>query len=107
MTKEESKPDAFAFAVPADEIHAVVPVAGSDQRQPMRAASEAMQDCPHAMLIDIRALVGPAWQVIVRVVLRVDRAAFEKVRGFVENRRIAGGQNVAAGRQRQPKVIVR
>ena len=107
VTKEESEPDAFALAMPADEIHAVVPVAGPDQRQSMRAESETMQNRPHAVQIDIRAFVGPARQVVVRVVLRIDRAAFEKVRGLVENRHVAGGQDVAACRQWQPKVIVR
>src|SRR6266576_5028450 len=84
VTKEESEPDAFALAVPPDEIHAVVPIAGSDQRQSMRAESETMQDCPHAVLINTRAFVGAARQIVIRVVLRIDRAAFEKVRGFVE-----------------------
>ena len=94
------------LAVPADEIHAVVPVTGSDQRQAMRAESETVQNRSYAVLIDIRAFVGLARQVVVRVVLRLDRAAFEKGRGFVENRRVAGGQNVAACRQWQPKVVV-
>ena len=66
-----------------------------------------MQNCPHAMLINTRAFVGSARQVVVRVVLRIDRAGFEKVRRFVENRHVAGHQHVAACRQRQPKIIIR
>ena len=58
MAKEERQPDAFALAVPADKIHAVVPVPGPNQRQSMHAESETVQNSPHAVLIDGGALVG-------------------------------------------------
>ena len=43
VTEEKAEPYAFAFAVPADQIHAVVPVAGTHQRQSVRAESQAVQ----------------------------------------------------------------
>src|SRR2546430_5163781 len=107
VTKEESEPDAFALAVPPDEIHAVVPIAGSDQRQSMRAESQPMQNCSHAVLINIRDFVQSARQVIVRIVLRIDWTAVEKVRGFIEDRHVASSQDIAARRQWQPKIVVR
>ena len=107
VTEEESEPHAFALAMLADEIHAVVPVAAADERQSMRAESQAVENRPHAMLVDARPFVGHVRQIVVRVVLGFDRAAFEKGRGFIENRRVAGGQDVPARGQWQPEIIVR
>ena len=52
----------------------------------MHAESQRMQKRAHAMLINIRVFRRSARQVIVRIVLRTDRTALEKVRGFIENR---------------------
>src|SRR5258708_37907256 len=73
----------------------------------MRPESQAVENGPHAMLIDARVFIGRPRQVVVRIVLRIDRPTFEKMRCFVENRQVAGGQDVAACRPRGPQVIVR
>ena len=41
FTKEKAQPDAFTFAVFADHVHAVVPIAGSDQRQAVCTCGES------------------------------------------------------------------
>ena len=73
----------------------------------MHAESQRMQKRAHAMLINIRVFRRSARQVIVRIVLRTDRTALEKVRGFIENRHVAGREDITARRERQPKIIVR
>ena len=51
VVKEEAQPDAFAFAMLADQIHAVVPVAGAHQRQAVLADVQAVHDRAHAVLV--------------------------------------------------------
>ena len=41
VIEEEAEPDAFALALRADQVHAVVPVAGAHQRQAVRAEAQA------------------------------------------------------------------
>ena len=50
--EEKRQPHAFALAVDADQIHAVVPVAGPHQRQPMLTHAQAVFDGPHAVLVE-------------------------------------------------------
>src|SRR5580704_1392404 len=47
--EEPSEPDAFAFTASANQIEAVVPVPGSDQRQAVTAKPEALVKAPRAM----------------------------------------------------------
>ncbi len=44
--EEEAQPRAFAASLDADAVHAVVPVARADERQPVRAARDPLVDCP-------------------------------------------------------------
>ena len=46
-------------------------------------------------------------QIVVGVVLGVDRAAFQEVNGLVQHAGVARAQHVTARRQRQPEVVVR
>ena len=56
--QEESQPDAFALAVLAHQVHAVVPVAGADERQAVLAEAEAPQNGPHAVFVQAGCFVG-------------------------------------------------
>ena len=44
LVQEEAHPHALAAALAADAVHAVVPVAGAEQRQPVRADGERAVD---------------------------------------------------------------
>ena len=48
--QEPAEPDALALAAVADPVHAVVPVAGADQRQAVRADGEAAVERARAVL---------------------------------------------------------
>jgi hypothetical protein len=57
--QEKGQPDAFAFAVLAHQIHAVVPVAGPDQRQAVRTESEPYDNGADTVLVQAGLLFGP------------------------------------------------
>ena len=105
--KEESQPDAFALAVFAHKIHAVVPVAGADERQAMLPKSQAPENGPDAMLIQAGRFFRPAGQIIIRVLFRAYRTSFNEMDRLIQYAGIACAQNIAACSQRQPQVIIR
>ena len=106
FAQEEAQPDALALAAHPHQIHAVVPVAGAHQRQAVRAEAQAVRDRAHAVLVEAGRRGGASGQVVVGIVLRADRAAFEKVHGLVQHPGVAAARHVAAHRQRQPEVVV-
>src|SRR5687768_18583037 len=58
VVAKESQPDAFALAFRAHLVHAIVPVARADQRQPMLANAGAALDGTHAVLVQARRFAG-------------------------------------------------
>ncbi len=107
VVQEEAQPDALALAPHPHQIHAVVPVAGTDQRQAMLTEPQAVPDGAHAMLIQAGRLGGAVGQVEVGIVIGVDRATFQEVREFIQHSGVATACHVAAYRQGQPEVVVR
>src|SRR3990167_6560418 len=77
--QEESQPDAFAFTVMAHQIHAVVPVTGAHERQAVLAPPESSLNGSHTVLVQAGRLARTAGEIIIRVVLGIDRAAFEEM----------------------------
>ena len=51
VMEEKTEPDAFAFTLRADFVHAVVPVAGAHQRQAVFAKAQAPFYRSHTMLV--------------------------------------------------------
>ncbi len=51
VIEEKPQPNAFAFTLRAHPVHAVVPVAGTHERQAVSAKAEAPLYCPYAMLV--------------------------------------------------------
>ena len=107
FTQEKPQPDTFSFAVFAHHVHAIVPVAGADQWQAVRAGRESAFNGANAVLIQARRLLGSTGQIVIRVVVGIDQSAVEKVCGFVQHTGVAGTQHIAAGCQWQPQIIVR
>ena len=52
--EEEAEPHAFALAACADQVHSVVPVACSHQRQTVDAEAQRALDRPNAVSVEIR-----------------------------------------------------
>ena len=106
VVEEERQPHALALAFLADEVHAVVPVAAADQRQPVRAESQSVFDRPHAVLVERAVFPRALRQIVVRFLVGIHRAAFEERHALVEHAGVAGHLHIPAGRVRQPEVIV-
>ena len=69
VVEEKREPHAFALAMLADEVHSVVPIAASHQRQPVFAEAQSMVDGPNTMLVQRGGLFGPDGQVVIAVLL--------------------------------------
>ena len=107
VVQEKCEPDALALAAGADAIHAVVPVAGTDQRQAVFAAQpESTFDRSHAVPVQALALRRAHRQVVVGLLVGTEQAAFDPGRGLVEDAEVAGDLHIATGRERQPQVVV-
>ncbi len=106
VVEEEREPDAFALAVLADQIHAVVPVAAADQRQVVNAETQAVVHGADAMFVKCRNLIGNLRQVVIRFLIGPQGPLPQKRDGFVEDAGVAGGDDVTAQGVRQPEIIV-
>ncbi len=107
FAQEESEPDAFAAALVPDAIHAVVPVAGADQRQTVCAVALPMLNRSPRVLVQARRLGRAPGHVVPRLLVRRHRWTVEESHGLVEHAGVVGRLHVPAQRERQPQVIVR
>ena len=70
FVQEKSQPHAFAFAVFAHQVHAVVPVTGADERQPVLTEFEAVHDGSDTVFVKTRRLLRAPGQIVIRVLIR-------------------------------------
>jgi len=106
LVEEESQPDTFAAAFFADQVHAVVPVAATHEREAVLAEFERVFDGANAMVIERGGFFGTLGQVIVRFLLGLERRAFEKGNRFVEHAGVGHAGDVAAGGVGQPEIVI-
>ena len=59
----------------ADQVHAVVPVAGAHERQPVLAELQPVSDRTNAMLIQRGGLLRASRQIVIAIFVRLDRPA--------------------------------
>ena len=78
--QEEAQPDALPVALYAHQVHSVVPVSGADQRQTVTTELQPVSDSPDAVLVKAFHLAGAARQVIVGVILGIDRPTLQEGR---------------------------
>src|SRR5436190_6608644 len=103
--QEPSEPDAFAPAPLAHAVHAVVPVAGADQRQTVFSDLQALVERSRAVLEEGGGVIRDYRLEIGVLLVRQQRAAFEKGNLLVQEREIAGRLDVAGRGVRQPAPI--
>ena len=104
--QEPAEPDALAAAFGADAVHAVVPVAGTDQRQTVSTLGQAASSARAAMLeqrADARRVFAAAHSGRAR---RAQRLRRQKRHGLVENRHVAGRRDILGGHKRKPHEVV-
>ena len=95
--KEKSQPDAFAFALFAHQIHAVVPVTGAHERQAVLTEFETVQDGPDTVIVKTCRLFGAAGQIVIGIFIRVHRTACNEGNGLIQHAGVPGGEDIAAG----------
>src|SRR5208283_3223370 len=105
--REESQPHTFAPALRTHAIHTVVPVAGADERKAVATEAEPVQNGAGAMRVQGVGFRGAPGQVVVRVLLRVDRTSVEERDHLVQHAGVSGAEGIATGGKRQPEVVVR
>ena len=105
--EEEAQPHALTASLGANQVHAVVPVSGPDERQAVAAEPQAPRHRAYAVVVETGPVIGHAGQVVVRILVGVERPAFDEVNLFLEHAGVAGGVDVAARGQGQPQVVVR
>ena len=106
IVKKKGQPDAFAAAFFSDQVHAVIPIAGADQRQAVLAKFQAVLDRAHAMLVERGRFLGAIRQIVIRFLFRHDRPGVEKRNLFIEHAGIRDAGDVAAGDVGQPEIVV-
>ena len=104
--EEEAQPHALAAPFPSDAVHAVVPVAGAHERQPVRAPRERAVERATAVRVDVGRLPGRRRQEVGLILAGFERPRFNEGGRLVEDAPIAGGANVEGGDVRQPQQVV-
>ena len=105
--EEETHPDAGSDLAPAQRVDAVVPVAGAQQRQAVRAQMlEREGDGETRMLVHGRALARDARDHDPGVLMRRHGLGFEEGRDLVEHGSIAAFAHIAGENVGQPEVRV-
>ena len=104
--QEPAQPHALAAAVFADAVHAVVPVAGADERQAVLAHVQRAFEPEAAVLEQRRGVVADCRLEKCIVTLARQRRSFDERHLHVEDGAIAGERDVVRGDERQPHAIV-
>src|SRR5204862_1788715 len=78
VVKEEAKPHAFAPPVFTHQVHSVVPIAATNQGQPMCTVFPAMTNGPDTMFVKRKRLARGPMSVVIAFLLRSHRASFQK-----------------------------
>ena len=87
-------------------VHAVVPVAGPDERKAMPAQRQALVEGERAMLEQRRALSRDRRQEEVIRLVRRQWGAFEERNGFVEHERVSRRLDILRDRVGEPGAVV-
>ncbi|KAG1184038.1 hypothetical protein G6F35_015198 [Rhizopus arrhizus] len=105
--QEEAQPDTDAAAGIAHLVHAIVPVARADARQPVRAQGvQRMREGARAVHVEAGGFPGRGGVVVVGRFAGIERAPFDEAHVFFQYAHIAGDVHVVAGGERQPQIIV-
>ncbi len=104
--EEPAQPDALAAALATDAIHAVVPIAASDQRQAVAAHGEAPVEGSRAMLVAATPGLRTRSARSTTPLVLGEARPVEPGDGFVEHRLVAAGPQVVEHGVGQPEAVV-
>jgi hypothetical protein len=94
FTEKKAEPHAFALALNTNAVHAIVPVAAANQRQPMDAVTQAVMNGELAMLVKGCCFMGDCGQIIVSLLVGHERAPIEVGDHFVKDQIVLGDSYV-------------
>ena len=94
------------MALMSNAVHAVVPVAGADERQTMRADGQAALDGADAVLVESPALARHRGLTVGLRLAGRERGRFQEGHRHVEHGLITGELQVVGHRVREPQQIV-
>ena len=106
LIAEEAQPDTFTCTQVADAIHAVSPVTGAHQRQPVMTAAQAVFDGPHAVLIQGLSQGRYTGEVIVGLFAGHQLASFQVSGDLFQHTHVCGHFDIAVGGGHQPQKVV-
>jgi hypothetical protein len=78
VVEEEGQPDALAASLVSHPVHAVIPVAAAYERQAVFAEPQSPLDRADAVFVERGRLLRAIRQVIVGLLVRLDRPALEE-----------------------------
>src|SRR5437870_2066765 len=87
--EEPTEPHAFPTPQVADAVHAVVPIAGADERQPVRAVLQRAIDGANRMVEHRCGFLGDRRQTVRFTLVSAERRRLEKWLDLIEQRPIA------------------
>ena len=96
--KKETQPDTFTFALVSNLIHSIIPVAGTNEREPMITKSKSMKDRTFTMFVQCTFFFRPVRKIVIRIIFRVYRTSFKKMNGFIKDSCISSTNNIATCR---------
>ncbi len=105
--EQPTEPYALAATEFADAVHAVVPVAGADQRQPVKPDIEAGIEATGAVLEQRAGRIGRDRGEEAVVFVGLQTLAFQERNHLVQHRRIGGCAHIVRDGVCQPRPIVR
>ena len=107
LRQEPAQPHAFAAALMTDAIHAVVPIARSDERQPVGANGQSALDGADAVLVKGAALPRHLGLAIILELAGCQGRCFEERQPLIEQRDVAAAGQVMCDGKRKPQEVVR
>ena len=106
LRHEPAEPHALAAAAVPDTVHAVVPVAGADQRQAVGAPGEPALDRANAVLVERRAFGRHLRLAVVFQLPRLELGCLQERHLHVQHGAITRGGHVMGPRVGQPQHVV-
>src|SRR5882724_671548 len=104
--QEPAQPDALSAPFRPHPVHAVVPVAGAHQGEPVGADGEAAVEGPRAVLEEGAALGRDGGLEVGVLVSGGNRRPLQERNTLVEKRRVSGDLEIVRGRVGEPEGIV-
>ena len=106
LREEPSQPHALAAALMPNAVHAVIPVAGADERQSMRADGQAALDGADTVFVEGPALARHRGLTVDLSLAGREGGRFQEGHGHVEHGLITGALQVVGHSVREPQQVV-